>query len=195
MLKPRKIYTVVDPRWWFVCVVASGMEMVFRRQLAKRAILNFAPIKIEASNNPRTRNAKLKKPLFPGYVFIEGQHYVAFRSFDEWKGFGYIINEGDEVYHLAHQIVYDLIIRQAEGDFDLTRSNYEGLSPGDIVDVLRTDGSGIISFSGASVLLVGSKKATLFAGNKVWKIKLCYIRKSVDNFSPFGKAKIKLERP
>lgn len=189
MMLPRKIYTVVDPRWWFVCSVSSGKDMIFRRDLAKKGIVNFSPvvqkeIKING-RKPRITN----KPLFPGYVFVKGEHYNDFKKTENWKGFLSIINSNEnEPYHLAHQVVYNLILNQSKGVYDIGKENNQEISAGDYVDVLDSENSENILFSGGSVLLVGAKKATIICGNKVWKIKLCRIRKSVHKPSPFGRA-------
>lgn len=192
MLKPLKKHTVVDPRWWFVCVVASNKEMAFRRELAKNGILNFTPIRTKLISVYGKRSVRMS-PLFPNYVFVYGEHYSKFKKRDDWNGFVYCINEDDEViYKMPHQIIYDLILKQSLGEFDLTKAGATSFTIGDIVDVVGIDETEPVTsekrefflLRSAAILSMGPKRAVVIVGNRAWKIKLCYLRKSVDKSSP-----------
>lgn len=197
----RKFFGVVDPRWWFVCVIKSNNEMAFRRHLSKFSILNFCPIKtIQISVFEKKINRRV--PLFPNYVFVYGDHYQQFRRKTDWKGLLGVINEDDEkVYKLNHQIVYTLMIEQALGVFDRNKNNdvNNKFEIGDIVDVVCEvdpepplyEKSEYIMVRDATIISVGSKRATLVSAKSIFKIKLCLLRKSVDKFRPPGKPSLK----
>lgn len=194
MLKPIKRHTVIDPRWWFVCVVKSNMEMSFRRELAKSGVLNFAPSKVIVMNLFGKRIPR-RVPLFPNYVFVYGSHYREFRKKDDWKGLLYCINEEKEkIYKMPHRIIYELITKQALGEFDITNNSPVAFTIGDVVDVVAEadpepplyEKSEYFLTRDATIISMSSKRATIISGNKVWKIKLCYLRKSVHKSRPLG---------
>ena len=203
MLKPRKAHTVVDPRWWFVCVIKSNMEMLFRKELSKYDILNFSPMK-KFSFTLYGKKTYRMGPLFPNYVFVFGKHYSDFRKKINWKGLLYAINEDDEnVYKMPHGLVIDLMFRQALGEFDKENDKPDVFCVGDVVDVVGDEEPEpplyekreIFLIRGATIISMGAKRATIISGNKVWKIKFCFLRKSVDKSSPFGEAKFKIKSP
>lgn len=177
MIKPRKVYTVVDSRWWFVCFVVPGREMEFRRKLAKLAIMNFAPV---TSERIKISGKIRRKMLFPGYVFIFGNDYVKFKKAKNIKSnYVYVINSNnEELYHMPHQIVFDLITKQALGVYDYGKIGE--VSVGDVVDVFDQEEGGNLLLENVTIVSIKKEKATIFSGSVCWKIKLCFLRKVAD---------------
>lgn len=137
--------------------------------------------------------------MFPNYVFVYGEHYEQFRKKTDWKGLMSVINEDDEkVYHLNHQIVYALMVEQSLGVFDRNKNNVADIDfkIGDIVDVVMLtdpepplyEKSEYFMTRDATIVCLGSKRATIISGTLILKIKLCHLRKSADKFRPPRKA-------
>lgn len=170
----RKVYAVVDPRWWFVCCVVPGREMPFRRSLSKEGILNFAPV---TSKRIKVKGSIRRLMLFPGYVFVFGDHYMKFLSLKNVKDLLGVMKMDDEVYRLAQKIVYELLLKQALGIFDYREA--EGIVVGDLVDVFLDKDKKELVIQGVRVISMDKKCATIFAKNLVMKIKFGFLSESV----------------
>lgn len=196
-MKPRKwkLVPIHDPKWYFIICVFPGKEMSVRKQLAKKAIFNFTPMRTDRVVVNRAVRI-VSSAMFTGYVFVSGDHYKKFKvSTYGLRNFINIINvieeyedeNGEmqpepEVYRMNRSMIKHMVLCQEAGYFDFTKEvNRPGkIFVGDVVDVVGDESNQNLVLRGVRVIGLAGGKATIIAGNRISKIKLCFLKKLED---------------
>jgi len=166
-------------KWWFVCLVDRGKERIFRRDLARRGILNFAPVGKVAVHKKGVVSWRTNY-LFPGYVFVCGSDFKEFIFEKRIKGFRSIMNNNGKEFRLQHFIVADLIERQLNNEFDFSvrrTGDDKKFMIGEKVQIIGAEKLQFPRNTVGTILSMGKEEAAILLGNRVWKIKFCYLRK------------------
>jgi transcriptional antiterminator RfaH len=80
LLDPVEQAAVTSARPWWVYYLLSRREKDFMRRLRAMSIAHYAPLILQRSRSPNGRMRTSQVPLFPGYVFVQGNEEDRYRA-------------------------------------------------------------------------------------------------------------------
>ena len=102
------------PKRWLVAMTQPHREALALSHLERQQLTTYCPLVLKRIRHAR-RSLDVKRPLFPGYIFIGYQPNVRWQAIRSTVGIRTIIKRGDEPDFLDGTFVDALREREADG--------------------------------------------------------------------------------
>jgi len=130
----RNLTNPADAFWYVVCTTPTGH---FRARDELRAQSFHAHLPIEKTFVRRAgRRHKVERPLFGRYMFVGMVAGQVFEDITETDGVSDLLRNENGPARIPFDIISDLMMAEARGDFDKTRGRILNLRPGEAVNVI-----------------------------------------------------------